>query len=69
MFDLGELARSLAGNDVVLSSFGPLTHSFRIAEGKLPAGGTLISRADVAGFMIGEAENPKHSRQIVGLAN
>jgi len=154
VFDVGELARSLAGNDVVLSSFGPLTmrattlrrdfgrtltaalretevrrvqvvsaaflfrdlgllggllkatvfrkmipdmagmeaelcqsdlewtmvrpprltneaatHSFRIAEGKLPAGGTLISRADVAGFMIGEAENPKYSRQIVGLAN
>ena len=45
------------------------THSFRIAEGKLPAGGTLISRADVAGFMIGEVENPKYSRQIVGLAN
>ena len=154
VFDVGELARSLAGNDVVLSSFGPstmrattlrrdfgrtltaairetevrrvqvvsaaflfrdvgllggllkatvfrkmipdmagmeaelcqsdlewimvrpprltneaATHSFRIAEGKLPAGGRLISRADVAGFMIGEAENPKYSRQIVGLAN
>jgi putative NADH-flavin reductase len=154
VFDVGELARSLAGNDAVLSSFGPLTmrattlrrdfgrtlaaamresevrrvqivsaaflfrdigllggvlkatifrqmipdmagmeaelcqsdlewtmvrpprltkgpasHLFRIADGKLPSGGTLISRADVACFMIGEAENPKHARLIVGLAN
>ena len=154
VFDTGELARSLAGNDAVLSSFGPstmrattlrrdfgrtlaaalresevrrvqvvsaaflfrdigllggllkatifrqmipdmagmeaelckndlewtmvrpprltngiATRSFRIADGELPSGGTLISRADVAGFMIGEAENPRHVRQIVGLAN
>jgi putative NADH-flavin reductase len=35
----------------------------------LPNGGFLISRADVAHFMIGEAENPTHVRKVVGVAN
>ena len=48
---------------------GPARHSYRIMDGNLPKGGFLISRADVAHFMIGEAENPAHSKQIVGLAN
>ena len=43
--------------------------SYRIADGSLPKGGFLISRPDVAHFMIGEAENPTHVRQIVGVAN
>jgi putative NADH-flavin reductase len=48
---------------------GPARNSYRIADGSLPKGGFLISRADVAHFMIGEAEDPTHVRQIVGVAN
>jgi putative NADH-flavin reductase len=48
---------------------GPARHSYRIADRSLPKGGFLISRADVAHFMIGEAENPAHVQQIVGVAN
>jgi putative NADH-flavin reductase len=48
---------------------GPARHSYRVADGNLPKGGFLISRADVAHFMIGEAENPTHRKQIVGVAN
>ena len=40
-----------------------------ITDGSLPTGGSLISRAGVAHFMITEAETPAHSKQIVGLAN
>ena len=48
---------------------GPARHSYRIADGSLPKDGFLISRADVAHFMIGEAENPTHVQRIVGVAN
>jgi putative NADH-flavin reductase len=47
---------------------GPATHAYRVADGRLPKGGVVISRADVAEFMIAEAEHPKHIHQIVGLA-
>ena len=48
---------------------GPATHSYRIADRNLPKSGAVISRADVAHFMIGEAETPTHLKQIVGVAN
>jgi len=48
---------------------GPARNSYRITDGVLPAKGFLISRADVANFMIQEAENPVHLKQIVGVAN
>jgi len=48
---------------------GPATHSYRITDGDLSSGGFLISRADVANFMIDEAEQPTHLKQIVGVAN
>jgi len=48
---------------------GPATNAYRVGDGNLPPGGFFISRADVAQFMIGEAENPAHGRQIVGLAD
>jgi putative NADH-flavin reductase len=48
---------------------GPGRHSYRVADGNLPKSGFLISRADVAHFMIGEAENPTHLKQIVGVAD
>jgi putative NADH-flavin reductase len=47
---------------------GPATGAYRVVEGELPASGYVISRADVAGFMLDEAETPAHVRQIVGLA-
>jgi putative NADH-flavin reductase len=46
---------------------GPARHSYRVADGILPKGGTIISRSDVAHFMIGEAETPVHVKQIVGV--
>ncbi|MDB6108462.1 MAG: Flavin reductase [Pedosphaera sp.] len=48
---------------------GPARHTYRVADGSLPQGGFLISRADVAHFMIGEAEKPAHVKQIVGVAD
>jgi putative NADH-flavin reductase len=47
---------------------GPLTRRYRVADGELPASGYVISRVDVADFMISEAEKPAHVHQIVGLA-
>jgi putative NADH-flavin reductase len=47
---------------------GPPTRSYRVADGELPASGYVISRADVADFMIHEAERPAHLHKIVGLA-
>jgi putative NADH-flavin reductase len=47
---------------------GPATHASRVADEHLPKGGTVISRADVAEFMMGEAEHPVHIRHIVGIA-
>jgi putative NADH-flavin reductase len=46
---------------------GPLTKSYSAADGRLPKGMT-VSRACVADFMIKEAEQPAHVRQIVGLS-
>jgi putative NADH-flavin reductase len=48
---------------------GPATYSYRIADGNLPRSGAVISRADVAHFIIGEAETPAHLKQIVGVAH
>jgi putative NADH-flavin reductase len=48
---------------------GPAKHSYRVVDGALPEGGFVISRADVAHFMIGEAEKPFHVKQIVGTAD
>ncbi|MBV8969582.1 MAG: SDR family oxidoreductase [Verrucomicrobia bacterium] len=48
---------------------GRAKHSYRIADGHLPKNGFLISRADVAHFMMEETEKPTHLKQIVGIAN
>lgn len=48
---------------------GPLTKTYRAMGGDLPRRGFFISRADVAHFMLGEAETPAHIREIVGLAD
>jgi putative NADH-flavin reductase len=48
---------------------GPRTRAYRVADGALPAGsGYAVSRADVADFMIREAEAPAHARRVVGIA-
>ncbi len=47
---------------------GPLTGHYRIEDGKLPCGRLVVSRADVAHFLLGELECGRHSRQIVGMA-
>jgi putative NADH-flavin reductase len=43
----------------------------RIREiaGHLPKGGTVISRADVASFMLKEAVAPRYVRQVVGISD
>jgi hypothetical protein len=42
--------------------------AYRITDDRLPKGGTIVSRGDVAEFMIGEAEKPAHIHHIVGIA-
>lgn len=46
---------------------GPMTHAYRIADGNLPKHGSVISRADVADFMVQEAEHPAHVGRLVGV--
>lgn len=48
---------------------GPLTREYRIADGRLPGKGTVISRADVADFMLNEIEKAAHVQKIVGVAS
>jgi putative NADH-flavin reductase len=47
---------------------GPLTGRYRVEDGRLPRRGFIISRADVAHFLLGELERDAHLRRIVGLA-
>jgi len=48
---------------------GPNTSRYRMAEGRLPAFGFKISRADVADFMIKAVENHVSIRKVVGVCN
>ena len=51
---------------------GPLTERYGAADGHLPpgaGGAATISRADVAHFLLNEAERPAHVRQVVGIAS
>lgn len=50
---------------------GPRTERYGIADDHLPrgaSGAATISRADVAHFLLGEAEHPAHIGRIVGIA-
>lgn len=47
----------------------PPTGRARILSGHLPKGGFVISRADVASFMLQEAVSPCFVRQVVGISN
>ena len=47
---------------------GPLTARYALANGHMPAGKAVVSRADVAHFLLEEVERGEHIRQIVGMA-
>jgi putative NADH-flavin reductase len=47
----------------------PATGRYRTAVGQNIRGGALISRADVAGFMLGLATRPDTAGQVLALAN
>ena len=47
----------------------PQRGRYRVREGHLPGFGFMISRADVAAFMIKTAENQSFIRKIVGVSN
>jgi putative NADH-flavin reductase len=50
---------------------GPRRERYGLAVDHLPSGASgnaIISRADVAHFMLNELENPAHIRQVVGVA-
>jgi putative NADH-flavin reductase len=46
---------------------GERTGKYRVLDGHLPKRGFVISRADVADFLLNETESPQHIRQIVGV--
>jgi putative NADH-flavin reductase len=48
---------------------GQSKHSYGVEDGSWPREGMTICRADVAHFMIEEAEKPQHVKQIVGVAD
>jgi len=45
-----------------------MTGNYRVSDGHLPRRGFLLSRADVAHFLLGELERGAYPRRIVGLA-
>jgi putative NADH-flavin reductase len=47
---------------------GRMTGRYRVADDHLPRRGFLLSRADVAHFLLDELERGAHPRRIVGLA-
>jgi len=50
---------------------GPLTGRYGVADDRLPEGSggmAILSRADLAHFLLEELEHPAHVRQIVGIA-
>ena len=47
----------------------PATGRYRTATGQNVRGGALISRADVAGFMLALAARPKTAGQVMAIAN
>lgn len=48
---------------------GPLTTHYSLADGHLPQGRLVVSRADVAHFLLAELEQNGHRGQIVGMAS
>ena len=66
-----ELIRS-SSLDWTIARTGFLTNdastAYRHTQGEAPKGGGSISRAAVAGFLLAEARQPAHLRQVVGLS-
>ena len=52
----------------VLLTNGPLTGRYRVAERLDPRGMPKISRADVAHFILAEAENPAYLRKVAVIS-
>ena len=61
-----------SGLDWTIARTGFLTNDgatgYRHAEGALPEGGGFVSRAAVACFLLAEARQSAHVRQVVGLS-
>jgi uncharacterized protein YbjT (DUF2867 family) len=47
---------------------GPLTTHYAVEDGRLPPGRRIVSRADLAHFLLEELERGAHRHQIVGMA-
>jgi uncharacterized protein YbjT (DUF2867 family) len=47
---------------------GPLTRRYKVEDGRMPRGTWIVSRADVADFLLGELDQGKHMHKIVGMA-
>jgi putative NADH-flavin reductase len=47
---------------------GPRTERYRVTDERLPPRGFAISYADLAHFLLDEAEQPRHLRRVVGVS-
>jgi len=73
--DNGAMERVIAASDLAWTiarpprlTHGRMTNRYRVTEGHLPRRGFLISRADVAHFLLGALEGNAYLRRIVGVA-
>jgi putative NADH-flavin reductase len=73
--DAGEMERIVAASDLEWTvvrpprlTNGPLTVRYRIEDNGMPRGGSAVSRADVAHFLLEELERGAHVRRVVGIA-
>jgi putative NADH-flavin reductase len=48
---------------------GRLTRRYNVEDERMPRGGSMVSRADVAHFMLEELERGAHVRHMVGMAS
>ena len=47
---------------------GPLTRRYKVEDGRMPRGKWIVSRADVADFLLDELHQGKYMHKIVGMA-
>ena len=73
--DAGEMERIVTASDLDWTivrpprlTNGPLTGRYRIEDDRMPRGGSSVSRADVAHFLLDELERGAHVRRMVGMA-
>ena len=71
----GEMERIVAASDLDWTlvrpprlTNGPLTARYQVADNCFPPGKRMLSRADVAHFLLDELHRGAHLRQIVGQA-